>query len=58
LESKLAQYASRFKAMNVAHQKADEALSDLKLVYNRTKRLIKDERTKEIVNAMHKGEGL
>ena len=58
LESKLAQYASRFKAMNVAHQKADEALSDLKLVYNRTKRLIKDERTKEIVNAMHKGETL
>jgi len=52
LESKLAQYASRFKAMNVAHQKADEALSDLKLTYNRTKRFIKDERTKEIINAM------
>lgn len=52
LESKLAQYASRFKAMNVAHHKADEALTDLKLTFNRTKRFIKDERTKEIINAM------
>jgi len=56
LESKLAQYASRFKAMNIARHKADDALADLRSAYNRTVRNIKDERTKEIVNSLKKGE--
>jgi F-type H+-transporting ATPase subunit gamma len=54
LESKLAQYASRFRAMSASHQRADEAKADLHLGYNRAKRALKDERLKEIVNGMKK----
>jgi F-type H+-transporting ATPase subunit gamma len=54
LESKLAQYASRFRAMSASHQRADEAKADLHLSYNRAKRALKDERLKEIVNGMKK----
>jgi F-type H+-transporting ATPase subunit gamma len=54
LESKLAQYASRFQAMSAARDRADEAKSDLHLSYNRTKRSIKDERLKEIINGLKK----
>ncbi|HTE22663.1 MAG TPA: F0F1 ATP synthase subunit gamma [Candidatus Limnocylindria bacterium] len=54
LESKLAQYASRFRAMSASHQRADEAKADLHLSYNRAKRSLKDERLKEIVNGMKK----
>ena len=54
LESKLAQYASRFRAMTAAHTRADEAKTDLHLAYNRAKRMLKDERLKEIVNGMKK----
>lgn len=54
LDSKLAQYASRFRAMSASHQRADEAKSDLHLLYNRAKRGMKDERLKEIVNGMKK----
>lgn len=54
LESKLAQYASRFRAMSASHQRADEAKADLHLTYNRAKRALKDERLKEIVNGMKK----
>ncbi len=54
LESKLAQYASRFQAMSAARERADETKSDLHLSYNRTKRSIKDERLKEIVNGLKK----
>jgi ATP synthase F1 gamma subunit len=54
LESKLAQYASRFRAMTVAHDKADETYSDLSSVYVRTKRYIRDERLKELVNGLRK----
>ena len=54
LESKLAQYASRFQAMSAARDRADESKSDLHLSYNRTKRAIKDERLKEIVNGLKK----
>jgi len=53
-ESKLAQYASRFQAMSAAHKKADENVDDLQLSFNRTKRAIKDERLKEIVNGLRK----
>jgi len=52
LESKLAQYASRFKAMTAAEDKASERLLDLVMFFNREKRHIKDERLKEIMNGL------
>jgi ATP synthase F1 gamma subunit len=54
LDSKLAQYASRFRAMSTAHQRADESKSELHLEYNRARRAVKDERLKEIVNGLKK----
>lgn len=54
LESKLAQYASRFRAMSASHQAADESLGQVKLKYSRTKRAIKDERLKEVINGLKK----
>jgi ATP synthase F1 gamma subunit len=54
LESKLAQYASRFRAMSAAKDRADESFSETRLNYNRAKRGLKDERLKEIVNGMRK----
>lgn len=56
LDSKLAQYASRFRAMTAAHEKAEESKSDVRLEYNRTKRGIKDQRLKEIINGMRKSQ--
>ncbi|HEX8226805.1 MAG TPA: F0F1 ATP synthase subunit gamma [Candidatus Saccharimonadales bacterium] len=50
LDSKLAQYASRFRAMTASHERASESLSELHTLYNRTKRNIADERLKEILN--------
>lgn len=52
LESKLAQYASRFRAMTSAETKADETYSELNTLYNRAKRQIKDERLKEVINGL------
>jgi ATP synthase F1 gamma subunit len=57
LQSKLAQYASRFRAMSASHQRADETKSDLHLAYNRAKRAVKDERLKEIINGIKKSKG-
>lgn len=54
LESKLAQYASRFRAMSSAHSRADDLFSGLALSYNRSVRSVKDERLKEIVNGLRK----
>lgn len=54
LNSKLAQYASRFRAMSASHTRADEAKGELRLDYNRARRAIKDERLKEIINGMKK----
>src|SRR5882757_6328355 len=54
LDSKLAQYASRFRAMSASHQRADETKDDLHLQFNRARRSIKDERLKEIINGMRK----
>lgn len=54
LESKLAQYASRFKAMTAAHERADESLAEYTMMLNRSKRAIKDTRLKEIVIGMRK----
>jgi len=54
LESKLAQYASRFRAMSGANDRADETYTETRLSYNRARRGLKDERLKEIVNGMRK----
>src|SRR5579884_1142093 len=55
LESKLAQYASRFRAMSASKQQKEEMKNELHLDYNRSKRAIKDERLKEIINGLKKG---
>jgi len=54
LNSKLAQYASRFRAMSASHTRADEAKAELHLSYNRARRAIKDTRLKEIIIGMKK----
>jgi ATP synthase F1 gamma subunit len=55
LESKLAQYASRFNAMSAAHEKAQDITGDLRLSYRRAQRAESDERTREIINGMRHG---
>jgi ATP synthase F1 gamma subunit len=57
LESKLAQYASRFRAMTASHQRADEDKKDLHVEFNRARRSLKDERLKEIINGVRKHAG-
>lgn len=52
LSSKLAQFASRFKAMTASHERSERERQDIRLEYNRSKRAVKDERLKEIVNSM------
>jgi len=52
LESKLAQYASRFRAMSQSNQRASEMKGELRMDYNRARRMAKDERLKEIVNGL------
>ncbi len=54
LDSKLAQYASRFRAMSASHTRAQETKDDLHLEYNRARRAIKDQRLKEIINGLRK----
>lgn len=54
LDSKLAQYASRFRAMNVANDKAEKSYHELRLLYNRSRRSLADERLKEILNGRKK----
>lgn len=54
LESKLAQYASRFQAMSAAHTRAKETQDELNMSFNRARRAIKDERLKEIINGLRK----
>jgi lipopolysaccharide transport system ATP-binding protein len=54
LQSKLAQYASRFRAMSASHKRADESKSELHMDYSRARRSLRDERLKEIVNGMKK----
>ena len=49
LESKLAQYASRFRAMSAAHDKSKDTYEDLQLAFYHAKRFVADERLKEIV---------
>lgn len=54
LESKLAQYASRFRAMSQSNQSAEDSLKKINLKYNRRNRADKDERLKEMINGMRK----
>jgi F-type H+-transporting ATPase subunit gamma len=54
LNSKLAQYASRFKAMSVSRERSDDERQEIHLEFNRAKRGIKDERLKEIINGLKK----
>ena len=53
LESRLAQYASRFTAMSSAKKRAKEMQTFLVMNYNRAKRGEADDRIKEIINAMN-----
>ena len=53
LESRLAQYASRFTAMSAAKKRAKDLQLTLIMAYNRAKRGEADDRIKEIVNAMN-----
>ncbi len=55
LDSKLAQYASRFRAMSMAKDKSNEMAGDLRMQFNRTKRRIQDERLKEMINGLRMG---
>jgi F-type H+-transporting ATPase subunit gamma len=54
LDSKLAQYASRFRAMSMAKDRANDLHGSLGVLYNRTKRRIQDERLKEMINGLRK----
>jgi F-type H+-transporting ATPase subunit gamma len=53
-DSKLAQYASRFRAMSAAHERADDSLDELALLYNRSRRTLRDNRLKEILVGLRK----
>lgn len=54
LDSKLAQYASRFRAMSVANDRSTDSLKALHTSYNRARRMQSDERLKEIINGLKK----
>lgn len=56
LDSKLAQYASRFRAMSAAKDRSSETTKELHTEYNRAKRMQSDERLKEIINGMKKSQ--
>jgi len=53
-DSRLAQHASRFKAMSAAKQRAEEEVAALHMRYNRAKRGIVDQRLKEISAGLKK----
>lgn len=52
LESKLAQHASRYRAMSSAQQLALDTSSALHLEFNRVKRSVGDQRLKEIIGGL------
>jgi len=54
LESKLAQYASRFQAMSLAHNRSNDSVDELKIAFSRSRRAVKDERLKEMINGLRK----
>ncbi len=53
-ESKLAQYASRFRAMTASHERADNDKRALHIEFNRAQRSIKDQRLKEVISGLKK----
>lgn len=55
MESKLAQYASRFNAMNAAKRRAHEMSTGLKSSYHRARRSEADERLKEAMKVIVNG---
>lgn len=55
LFSRLAQHASRFKAMTSARSLAQEFHEDMTMQFNKLKRFLKDQRMREIVNGMRRG---
>lgn len=54
LDSKLAQYASRFRSMSASKERASTAEKDLILAFHRAKRGTADERLKEMINGVRK----
>lgn len=52
LASKLAQYASRFRAMSLAKDRAKESKHELSKQLSYAKRSLKDERAREIINGL------
>jgi len=57
MESKLAQFASRFNAMNAAKHRAHDLGSEYSLMYHRAKRAEGDERLKEIMKVVNAQRG-
>lgn len=53
LESRLAQYASRFTAMSAANLRAKDTETEMYNIYRRAKRGEADARTKDIINSMN-----
>jgi len=53
-DSKLAQYASRFQAMSLAKNRAEDSLKYTKLLFSRAKRALRDEETKQIIASLRK----
>lgn len=54
LESKLAQYASRFRSMSASKERANDSEKALQLEFYRAKRSLADERLKETMNGLRK----
>jgi len=52
LDSKLAQYASRFRSMSVAKQRSQKSYGELKLQYTTARRRAQDERLKEMTSGI------
>lgn len=53
-DSRLAQVASRFKAMSAAKERSEETAGELRLEYNRSKRALVDTRLKESLAGLKK----
>ena len=54
LDSKLAQYASRFRAMSAANENARESFDEVTLLYHRAKRNMQDQRLKDVMAGLRK----
>ncbi len=54
LDSKLAQYASRFRAMSAANENARDSFDEVRLSYYRSKRSMQDQRLKEVMSGLRK----